>query len=141
MQVVLNTFSFSGLGTQTVVPSTKSVSVQCDLLNAPPLTRLGGTDLEQLEDEEEMQSEETTDPDYLPSVEELQQYEEERESEPVCRPSAVFPFHSEAKYMVFESCLLQLLTWCHCPKCGSHDLGERLPQLCVTGSQLTLTVR
>ena len=33
-------------------------------------------------------------------------------------------FHKEPKYIVFSSCLQELLQWCHCISCGSVDIRQ-----------------
>ncbi|KAF3854201.1 hypothetical protein F7725_022256 [Dissostichus mawsoni] len=49
----------------------------------------------------------------------------------------VTPIHKEKKFIVFMTCLTRLLTWCHCPDCGSVDIST-----ChnVIGSLLVITL-
>ncbi|KAF3861260.1 hypothetical protein F7725_000036 [Dissostichus mawsoni] len=49
----------------------------------------------------------------------------------------VTPIHKENKFIVFMTCLTKLLTWCHCPDCGSFDISN-----ChnVFGSLLVITL-
>ncbi|KAK1884394.1 50S ribosomal protein L24 [Dissostichus eleginoides] len=49
----------------------------------------------------------------------------------------VTPIHKEKKFIVFMTCLTRLLTWCHCPDCGSVDIST-----ChnVIGSLLAITL-
>lgn len=119
--------------------SCKSVSTQCDLLSAPLLTRLSDCPLE---DEAEMECETLTkDDEYIPTEEEEEEYQIEcgvGSSPPVLdiQPSV----HGEKKYLVFESSLLQLLQWCHCPDCGSLEVSSSAPKMLINGSLLSLTI-
>ena len=45
--------------------------------------------------------------------------------------------HKEPKYLVFESSLKQLISWCHCPECGSCDITSKRS---TSGTQLTVTL-
>ncbi|XP_034079309.1 uncharacterized protein LOC117550853 [Gymnodraco acuticeps] len=49
----------------------------------------------------------------------------------------VTPIHKEKKFIVFITCLTRLLSWCHCPDCGSVDIST-----CnnVIGSLLVITL-
>lgn len=132
---------FIHAGTQTAGPSSRSVHIQCNLLEAPPLTELSRVDAMEVEDDMKLaDTEAANDPDYTPTEDEEADYELERGDLPEPTSPPIVPFQKEPKYLVFKSSLLQLLKWCHCPSCGALDIGERLPRLSINGSQLCLTI-
>ncbi|KAK6494063.1 hypothetical protein HHUSO_G508 [Huso huso] len=47
------------------------------------------------------------------------------------------PIHNEEKFIIFISCIKQLITWCHCPECGSFDI---ISYHVVKGCLLTITI-
>lgn len=47
------------------------------------------------------------------------------------------PADKEPKFIIFLSCLLKLLTWCHCPNCGSRDISSSRK---TAGSLLTISI-
>ncbi|KAI4816010.1 hypothetical protein KUCAC02_006129 [Chaenocephalus aceratus] len=47
----------------------------------------------------------------------------------------VTPIHKEKKCIVFMTCLTRLLSWCHCPDCGSVGICHN-----VIGSLLVITL-
>ena len=56
------------------------------------------------------------------------------DSEP--EPQDYQTLHSDEKYIIFKECLNNLLTWCHCPSCGSQDIN--LQQSTTSGTLLNV---
>lgn len=117
----------------------ESKSVQCNLLEAPPLSCLSQP--ADCENELEFSDSEKEDPDYEPD-DELDSDEEQDKDDIDAKMSVAENTQNsvfeENKFIVFQSSLIELLQWCHCPKCGCHDVNSQ--QFATSGSQLSITL-
>ncbi len=153
MFAVFNTMPFNLLRQLYCLPASSGIQMdgthveveecgtQCDLLNAPPLsTWLTKADLPQCSSDTSDSEEESggSDCEYDPRMSECDSSDSDVDMEPeVIQP--IDPINNEDnhnKYIIFWSSLRKLLTWCHCPECGSQDIQCRIQSvgtfLCVT---------